>query len=195
MHSLDLSGKQIDVEVLVNEAIAALADGKLSFGEIVHLGGVLAGKANQIAQLSGPEKKALVVGVVDLALQEILKKAGVDSAKVESVGQFAKEALPAVLDVVVDAARGRLDLRKPALRAACWSGLVSLLGCTGAPAALAPLAPQNTVEEPQQVPQVTVPSEPLAPTPEGDVTQGEQPAETQETQPNKDSESNPVEVA
>jgi hypothetical protein len=197
MRSLDLSGKQIVVEDLVKEASAALADGSLSFGEIVHLGGVLAGKVNQLAQLSGPEKKLLVVAVVDLALQELLKKVGVDAAKVEGAAQFAKEALPAVLDVAVDAARGKLDLRKPAVRAACWTGLVALLSCVGVPVAVPPVASPSTPEVPQEAPQQVAVSAntPLEPIPEETVPQVEQPAVAEEAQPSKESESTPAEVA
>jgi hypothetical protein len=196
MRSLDLSGKQIDVEVLVNEASAALADGKLSIGEIVHLGGILAGKVNQISQLSGPEKKTLVVAVVDLALQELLKKVGVDSAKVESAAQSAKEVLPAVLDVAVDVARGRLDLRKPAVQTLCWTGLTALLRCAGAPVALTPSAVESKPEVPQEAPQqANQPAVPVEPTPEGAAIQAEQAAEPQESQPSTETEPTPAEAA
>lgn len=116
---------------LVGAAAGALGDGKLSFGEVVSLGGVLAGKANQIAHLSGAQKKALVLQVVDLALKKLIDAAPEKdkealSEKVNAAGNFAKEVLPSVLDLAVSAARGKLDLRKPDVRKSCISSITAL---------------------------------------------------------------------
>jgi hypothetical protein len=122
---------------LVDGAAAALSDGHLSFGEIVSLGGMLAGKVNQIAHLSGAQKKALVLQIVDLALKKVLASAAPNATvpadlveKVAAAGDFAKKVLPAVLDVAVSVSRGKLNLQKPeALRKSCISSIRSLFRC------------------------------------------------------------------
>lgn len=125
---------------LKKQAFDALSDGELTFGEIVRLGGTLAGKANQIVQLSGIQKKVLVLRVVDLALNEVLKikmecLSAEDfasfQAKIDSAVVFAKDTLPAVLDVAVDVARGHIDLKKPAVKKSCMGLLKLLFSCIG----------------------------------------------------------------
>jgi hypothetical protein len=132
MTDLDLSGTVAPglLNELVDGAAAALSDGHLSFGEIVSLGGMLAGKVNQIGHLSGSQKKALVLQVVDLALKKVLAAASAPADLVEKVaaaGEFAKNVLPSVLDVAVSVSRGKLNLGKPeALRKTCAACILSL---------------------------------------------------------------------
>jgi hypothetical protein len=121
---------QLNIDALAKQAFEILSDGEVTFGEIVQLGATLACKVNQFEHLSGLEKQHLVIKAVDLALKKILESLPSDDQekkkKVELAASFAKETLPSVLNVVVDAARGRLDLKKPEVKKSCLS-LVSLL--------------------------------------------------------------------
>jgi len=128
------------LRALVKDAADVLADGEVTFGEVVRLGGSLAGKANQFVQLSGHQKQHLVVKAVEVALEQILvlKNSTLPEAereafqqKIKSAASFAKETLPAVLDVAVQAARGQLNLMKPEVRKTLWTAIVSALRCCG----------------------------------------------------------------
>jgi hypothetical protein len=46
----------------------------VTFGELVFLGGKLAGKVSPLVRLSGKEKEQLVLQVVDIALEQVLKE-------------------------------------------------------------------------------------------------------------------------
>jgi hypothetical protein len=175
---------------LVHDAADVLSDGKVTFGEVVRLGGSLAGKANRFAQISGQQKQELVIRAVDVALKQVLalKMATLPEdqrepfrIKIESAAAFAKETLPAVLDVAVQAARGQLDLRKPEVRKSLWQTLKSLLKCCGLQAPVLPtpvaafLGDQKEPSEPVQPPSVelvqsvTNPSQPEAEPPAEEV--------------------------
>jgi hypothetical protein len=136
---------------LAMEASLVLSDGKVTFGEIVHLGGILAGKVNQLAHLSGQQKKELVIKSVEEGLKLVLdlKKGSLpdDFEKIVSdAASFAKETLPAVLDLACDVARGKLDLKKPALKKTCFSLASLLFRCIKAPIPVEPLAVAVPVE-------------------------------------------------
>ncbi len=154
---------------LVHDAADVLSDGKVTFGEVVRLGGSLAGKANRFAQISGQQKQELVIRAVDVALKQVLalKMATLPEdqrepfrLKIESAAAFAKETLPAVLDVAVQAARGQLDLRKPEVRKSLWQTLKSLLKCCGLQVPVLPtpvaafVGDQKEPSEPVQSPNV-----------------------------------------
>jgi hypothetical protein len=156
---------------LVHEASIVLSDGQVTFGEVVHLGGLLAGKANQFAQISGQEKKALVIQAVEIALKKVLEeKTKVLSeeqltsfrVKIEAAAVFVKDTMPAVLDLAVQAARGQLDLRKPEIRKTLWLTIKTLFGCCGIqlPSLPTPVEPVPEVpKEPvQPVPTLELPS-------------------------------------
>lgn len=109
------------LQELIQCAYDVLADGKVTFGEVVTLGGVLASKVNQFAQLSGLQKQGVVLDVVERALQRVLteKLGGLPEEqrdefrkKVEAASSFAKETLPSVLKLAVQASRGELNLGK-----------------------------------------------------------------------------------
>lgn len=125
---------------LVNEAVLILSDGDVTFGEVVHLGGVLAGKVSQFVHLSGLKKKALVIKIVEMALDVVLKtilpeisedKRDAFRQRVEAAALFAKDTLPAVLDVANNAANGKIDFRDPVLQQTCWQVIKTILGCVG----------------------------------------------------------------
>lgn len=133
-----------DFAELVALAREALSDGKMTFGEVVLLGGQLAGKVNQYGQLSGTQKQELVVRALEDALKQVLaaKEASAPSAeeleafrqKVQQAVEFAKSTLPAVLTLAVQAARGQLDLKKidkEAVAKGCWTALKLALRCAG----------------------------------------------------------------
>lgn len=133
-----------DFADLVALAREALSDGQLTFGEVVLLGGQLAGKVNQYGQLSGIQKQELVVRALEDALKQVLaaKEAAAPSAaeleafrqKVQQAVEFAKSTLPAVLTVAVQAARGGLDLKKinkEAVAKGCWTAVKLALRCAG----------------------------------------------------------------
>lgn len=125
---------------LVKNAFDILSDGDVTFGEIVRLGGILASKANRLEHLSGLEKQMLVVKVVEIGLRQVLdsklsflSESDRDSfrQKIGSAADFAKDTLPAVLDVAVSAARGQLDLRKPSVHKVLFASLFQLMKCVG----------------------------------------------------------------
>jgi hypothetical protein len=153
---------------LVHEASIVLSDGQVTFGEVVHLGGLLAGKANQFAQISGQQKKSLVIQAVEIALRKTLEEKSKSlseeqlvsfRAKIEAAASFVKETMPAVLDLAVQAARGQLDLRKPEVRKTLWLTIKSLFACCGV-----------------QIPSLPIPVEPVQEAPKEPV----QPAQTLE---------------
>jgi hypothetical protein len=168
---MSLSGQSNNIgqllQDLVHEASNVLSDGQVTFGEVVHLGGLLAGKANQFAQISGQEKKALVLQAVDIALKKVLEEKSKTlseeqltsfRAKIESAAVFVKDTMPAVLDLAVQAARGQLDLRKPEIRKSLWLTIKSLFGCCGVqlPSLPIPVEPvPEALKEPAQ-PEMTL---------------------------------------
>jgi hypothetical protein len=159
---LDIS--PLRVNELVNEAVAILSDGEVTFGEVVRLGGVLAGKVSQFAHLSGLKKRELVIKVVEMALDVVLKtilpnipeeNRDAFRQKVEAAALFAKDTLPAVMNVANDAANGKIDLRDPVLHQTCWQVIKTILGCVGVQAPEVP-TPVNLVlrnlKEPGELP-------------------------------------------
>jgi hypothetical protein len=118
---------------LVKEAFEVLKDGEVSFGELVHLGGVMAAKANLISTLNVVQKKHLIVDVAVKALEKVEKEvlSSLSDSQRESFSQklnkateFVKEALPAVLDV----AAGGLNMGKAK---SLMSVLARVLCCSG----------------------------------------------------------------
>ena len=106
---------------LIQCAYDVLADGKVTFGEVVTLGGMLASKVTQFEQLSGLQKQSLVLDIVDRALRRVLseKLEGIPEDhraefqnKVYAASSFAKETLPSVLTLAVQASRGELNFGK-----------------------------------------------------------------------------------
>jgi hypothetical protein len=140
--------EQFDIEDLVASAVGVLEDGQVTFGELVFLGGKLAGKVSPLVRLSGKEKEQLVLKVVDLALEQILKekKASLSaedfsafSEKIDTAKKFVRETLPAVLAVVVQASKGQLDFQTAAKTG--YSVMQYLCACWGV----------QLPEEPKQV--------------------------------------------
>jgi hypothetical protein len=191
MSSQDQSSKTAALLVsLVNDAKNVLSDGHVSFGEVVSLGGSLAGKANQFLQLSGLEKRELVLKAVDQALCEILEAKGAepseisekaswlaDQQKIKDAAEFAKSTLPSVLDLAVDVARGKIDLTKPKVDQFCskLSFLMSL--CVS----------RQAVVEPKR-------ADPPGPPPKEETTNISQEPAPQFPETNKDEKTSPAEA-
>lgn len=144
MTVVDQSGTPAILDELVKEAHAALADGVLSFGEVVHLGGVLAGKVSQFVHLSGSQKQALVIQAIELALDKVLseQKDANDEfhQKIRAAASFAKETLPSVLALAVQASKGQINLLKPETRQSLWTVVCAVLRCACSPAPEVPKA-------------------------------------------------------
>jgi hypothetical protein len=114
----------VEVGDLVQVAHDALADGHLSFGEVVQLGGLLASKVNRFVGLSGLQKQKIVLGVLEKACSDLLAKHSDNEAyrvKLVAAQDFAKGVLPSVLELAVSAAKGRLDLGQ--VKKTCWLAL------------------------------------------------------------------------
>ena len=138
---------------LVKETTELLKGGH-SFGDLVRYGGVLAGKVNRVNGLTGPQKKNLVLEVLE---QSVV--AALPLEKHDEVRAFIQQTLPSVLDVAVEAGRGKLDLRKPSSVIAVCAPLGALvLSCLRAKAE-SPLRPVLTALAPP-----TESSHPVAPT-------------------------------
>lgn len=156
MNHLDLSGIHVpsaDLDSLTTLAYDVFADGKISFGEVVTLGGVLAGRVNQFVKLSGLQKQAVVRTVLEHSLQRVLKEKlgelpeeqlNIFRQKIETAVEFVKETLPSVLTLAVHASRGVLNLGKAVEFAQTTAAHGGLLSCL---TALFPLFP--CIQHPQ----------------------------------------------
>lgn len=114
---------------LVQEASELLKGGH-SFGDLIGLAGLLAGRVNTLTHLTGPQKKNLVVEVLEHAV-----RASVPSELREETLLFIQRTVPSVLDVAIEIGRGRIDLRKPAdLKVGCFALGRLLLSCVQAKA-------------------------------------------------------------
>jgi hypothetical protein len=161
----------VEVGELVQVARDALADGHLSFGEVVQLGGLLASKVRQFVGLSGHQKRQVVIGIVERAcsdlLEEKLAKLPEDQRdayreKLLAAQSFAKDVLPSVLDLAVSAAKGKLDLGT--VKKSCWTVLCASLKCICKhPAVLVPIAASSApAQEVAKEIEVAVESQPVA---------------------------------
>lgn len=191
----DIQG--VEIGDLVQVAHDALADGHLSFGEVVQLGGLLASKVNRFVGLSGQQKQKVVLGILEKACSDLLAKRSDDEAyraKLVAAQEFAKDVLPSVLDLAVSAAKGKLDLG--VVKKSCWTVLRAGLKCASKD--LVPLVPIVAIVAPEVAKEIeaaaveqtqpTVAEEKSAPVPEESV-----PAE--EARPaNTVAESNPQEA-
>ena len=130
------------VEELVKETrhafIIAKADGVLDAGEVIQIATTLVVKIQKLVGLSGSEKKAMLLLTLKKGLDA---SGGLDSlpgfadASAETKKVFEDSLMSAVsvsVDMLLSAAAGKLDLRKPASWAAC------LPACLSAVTALVP---------------------------------------------------------
>lgn len=146
-----------DVAALLKEA---LADGRLDTGEVLKIAMKVAEKANRLAGLSGSEKRVLVLAAVEQAV-----RLTVPPEQAEQVVSTVLQVLPAVLDIAVAAARGRLALEAAVKQkvsadclAACFAGLFGSrkVPLSAQEPASVPSAPA-VVQKPVAVPQPATP--------------------------------------
>lgn len=112
------------LENLVSEVSPLLkARGAVDSGAVISVGVKLAARVNALKGLSGLEKRDLVVAVLIRALEKMkaeeLKKAAEESSLVTSIEarytqlvMVVRDVLPAAVDAAIDAARGKLNLKK-----------------------------------------------------------------------------------
>jgi hypothetical protein len=124
------------IETLVKETRAAFiiakADGQLDAGEVIQIAIELSQKVQKLANLSGSEKKALLL----LSLKRGLETSGgldslpgFETASAETKRAFEDELLKAAsatIDAVFAAVSGKLDLRKPSSWAFCLPACLSI---------------------------------------------------------------------
>lgn len=99
---------KVDASGLVTESIVWLNTRQLDLATAIQLGGWLSAKVNALTQLRGSQKQELVCRVVE---EVVLRQMPAGDAR-DALLVGLKAALPAALGVAVDAARGRLDLKK-----------------------------------------------------------------------------------
>jgi hypothetical protein len=156
---------------IVKEAVTVLSDGEVTFGEVVHLGGVLAGKVSQFGHLSAVDKKELIVTIAEMAL-EIVQTTVVPSlpeekqvefrSKLETAAEFVKDTLPAVIDVARDAAQGKFDLGDPVVQKGIWQVIKTIFGCIGVQVPELPTPVVGIVEALKEAPETLKALEPEA---------------------------------
>jgi len=124
------------IESLVKETRAAFiiakADGQLDAGEVIQIAIELSQKIQKIANLSGSEKKSLLL----LSLKRGLESSGgldslpaFNNASAEVKQAFEDEVLKAAsatIDAIFAAVSGKLDLRKPSSWAFCLPACLSI---------------------------------------------------------------------
>jgi hypothetical protein len=107
----------MSLELLVLETRTAIsnaaADGTIDAGEVIQIAVALSQKLQALTDLSGSEKKALLMSTIKKGLEESIHD--------PSPG-FINALLSATsvsIDMVLSAASGKLDLRKPSSWALC----------------------------------------------------------------------------
>lgn len=177
-----------DVIALLKES---LADGHLDAGEVLKIAMKVAEKASALSGLSGEEKKAIVIHVVEKAIRE-----AVPAEQAEQVGStVALQVLPAVLDIAVAAARGRLALQAAVKQKVslgclvdCFAGLFGRKTPQAKEPEPLPESPTQEsvapppVAQPEPSPEKETPAEPTAPASPEAPPQESRPAEETETQ-------------
>jgi hypothetical protein len=125
------------LEDLIKETRAAFiiakSDGVLDSSEVIQIAIVLAQKVNKLVNLSGSEKKSLLLHTLKKGLDD---SGGLDSlpvyanASAEVKALFQEQILCAAssaVDLVLSAASGKLDLRKPISWLPCCFNVVKVL--------------------------------------------------------------------
>jgi hypothetical protein len=108
-------------------------------GSLIRVGGILAGKVNTIQNLSGTEKLKLVQRILLQLLAEAEKKEiaapDLTSEEIQKIHErydvlenTVADVLPASLELAINAARGRLDLKK--VKLSTWVRICSCFATT-----------------------------------------------------------------
>ncbi len=146
------------VKELVEEASKALEDGELTMNELISLGALLAEKVGAFSQLTGEQKKELVLHSIQEAItmvvqKEIQKNLSAEQLdafkqKLETARKFAETTIPLVLSLMVKAAQGQIAVT-PQQASAVQSNVAKFFSCllrVVTFGAAAPKAPEKGVE-------------------------------------------------
>ena len=129
----------MELSDLVNLAKECKGSGAWNSATLIRVGGLLAGKINSIQNMSGPEKLKLTQRVLLQALAEVENKEIAEpNLSKEAIQQIhdrydvlesvVADVLPASLELAINAARGRLDLKK--IKPSVWVKLCSCFATT-----------------------------------------------------------------
>jgi hypothetical protein len=119
---------------------------------ILRVGTALAVKVNTLENMTGTEKQKLVCKILSQLLQEVEEKEKAEDGRSEEdkkaitqrfdkLQKIVEEVLPVSLELVVSAARGKMDLRK--VSPSVWKQMCSCF----ATSAVAVLASQDVISE------------------------------------------------
>jgi hypothetical protein len=142
----------MELQELLSVAKECKGPGNWTSASLIRVGGLLAGKVNSIENLSGTEKTKLVQRILIQLLAETEKKEveepGLSKEEIQKIHDrydvlenIVAETLPASLELAINAARGRLDLKK--IKPSTW---VKMCSCF-ATAVVHQLASMNLISE------------------------------------------------
>lgn len=143
---------RMELQELVALAKECKGPGNWTSASLIRVGGILAGKVNTIQNLSGTEKLKLVQRILIQLLAEAENKEiaepGLTKEEIQKIHDrydvlenIVGETLPASLELAINAARGRLDLKK--VKPSTW---VRMCSCF-ATAVVHQLASMNLISE------------------------------------------------
>lgn len=129
----------MELTELVTIAKDCKGPGNWTPGSLIRVGGILAGKVNTIQNLSGTEKLKLVQRILLQLLAEAEnKEIAVPTLTTEEIQKIHErfdvlentvaDVLPASLELAINAARGRLDLKK--VKLSTWTKMCSCFAKT-----------------------------------------------------------------
>ena len=129
----------MELNELVSLAKDCKGPGNWTSGSLIRVGGILASKVNSIQNLSGTEKLKLVQRVLLQLLAESEKKEvaepGLSADEIQKIHDrydtleaTVSDSLPASLELALNAARGRLDLKK--VKPSVWVKMCSCFAST-----------------------------------------------------------------
>lgn len=129
----------MELNELVNLAKECKGPGNWTSGSLIRVGGILASKVNSIQNLSGTEKLKLVQRILLQLLAEAENKEvsepGLSADEIQKIHDrydtleaTVGDTLPASLELAINAARGRLDLKK--VKPSTWVKMCSCFATT-----------------------------------------------------------------
>lgn len=144
----------MDLQELVQLAKEVKGVGEWDTAAIIRVGGALAAKINTLKNLSGGEKQKLVLQIVrkvldeaanqELAVKDLTKgQLEAIQARYEKLKVAVDDVLPASLELAINAARGKMNLKK--IKPSIW---VKFCSCF-AGGVVSVLASQNLISEAQ----------------------------------------------
>lgn len=126
------------VKDLIEESVKALEDGELTMNELISLGALLAEKVGVFSQLSGEQKKEIVIHSIQEAITSIIQKEvqknistdqlEVFKKKLDTARIFAESTIPLVLSLMVKAAQGQITVT-PQTQTVVQSNISKFFSC------------------------------------------------------------------